>query len=138
MYLVNRFSLIDEKEDLVELFDKLDKDKNQQLSKSELREGLKTSGITLSDKEFDEIFRKIDSDASGHISYNEYLAGVVGINILANEKLLEEAFNFMDKKKKGYLTKETLGDLLGTQWISKVQLDQVFKNIDTNKDNKVM
>jgi len=137
MYLINRFNLLDQKEGLVELFTKLDKDKNQQLSKDELQQGLKDSGFTLSDKEFEELFKKLDADNNGQISYSEYLAGVVGINLLSNEALLEEAFNFMDRNKKGYLTKDVLEKLLGAQWISKVQLANIFKEIDTNKDDKV-
>lgn len=137
MYLVNRSNLLDQREDLIELFGKLDKNKDQLVNKSELQQGLRNSKMVLSDKEFDELFKKLDSDNSGQISYSEYLAGVVGISILANEKLLEEAFSFLDKKKKGYLSKDTLENLLGTQWMSKVQLAKLFKEVDTNKDDKV-
>jgi Ca2+-binding EF-hand superfamily protein len=135
--LINRFNLLDQSEDLVEFFNKIDKDKSQELSKDELKKGLKDSGMVLSDKEFEELFEKLDADKNECISYSEYLAGAVGINLLNNEALLEEAFNFMDRKKKGYLTKDVLEKLLGTQWISKVQLANVFKEIDTNKDDKV-
>ena len=101
LYIVNRCNLEDQRENLTELFAKLDKNGDQHISKSELREGLKEGDIILSDKEFEDLFKKLDSDNSGSITYSEFLAGAVGISMLNNELLLQEAFNFMDKDHKG-------------------------------------
>eukprot|EP00826_Nyctotherus_ovalis_P044528 TRINITY_DN480_c0_g1_i14.p1 TRINITY_DN480_c0_g1~~TRINITY_DN480_c0_g1_i14.p1 ORF type:complete len:421 (-),score=165.05 TRINITY_DN480_c0_g1_i14:221-1483(-) len=138
MYIVNRADLEGKKEDLLNLFSKMDKNGDHRLSRSELRNGFKESGIVLSDKEFDKLFQKLDTDKSGYITYTEYLAGAVDASIMADEKSLEEAFRFLDKENKGYLLKSSLKDSMKKNWLSEMQIDRLFSEVDVNKDDKVM
>lgn len=138
MYIVNRADLEGKKEDLLNLFSKMDKNGDHRLSRSELRNGFKESGIVLSDKEFDRLFAKLDTDKSGYITYTEYLAGAVDASIMADEKSLEEAFRFLDRENKGYLMKSSLKDSMKKNWLSEMQIERLFSEVDANKDDKVI
>lgn len=137
LYIVNRSDLENQKEDLLKLFSKMDKNGDQRLSKEELQSGFKESGMTLSKKEFDKLFGKLDIDKNGYITYTEYLAGAVDISIVVDENSLEDAFRFLDKENKGYLLKTSLKDAMGKNWLSEYQIDQLFNEVDASKDEKV-
>lgn len=138
MYMVNRADLENQKEDLLQLFNKMDKNGDQRLSRDELKSGFRESGIVLSGDEFENLFMKLDTNKSGFITYTEYLTAAVEASTLIDEKALEDAFKFLDKDNKKYLKKDTLKDAMGKNWLSELQIDQLFDEVDTNKDDKVV
>ena len=136
-YLVTHWDLEKEKEGLTELFLKMDKNGDQILGKSELRNGIMESGINISEEEFEQLFAKLDINNNGSISYTEYLAGAMDISLLFNDKYLEDAFNFFDKDGNKMIDKEELKEALSMCSISDVQLSELFSEIDKDHDEKV-
>jgi len=136
-YIAHHADLKEKRESLDRFFKHLDKDKSQTITKDELKEGFKESGVVISDTDFDALFTKLDTSKNGSISYTEYCAGAVDLSILTNDKYLEDAFNFFDVDKTRTLNKDKLKNALANNWISEVQLSQLFEEVDTNKDAKI-
>ena len=55
-----------------EMFRAMDTDNSGSLDKDELKEGLRSIGINLSNGDFNSIWRKVDADGGGDISYKEF------------------------------------------------------------------
>lgn len=145
-YIAHHADLKNEGEVMKTFFSKLDKNGDQRLSREELRNGtlppyrvgFNEGGIILSDTEFDELFKKLDTSKSGSISYTEYLAGALDLCILTNEKYLEDAFSFFDRDGRKTLDKNEIRNAMNKGWMSETQLTQLFNEVDTNKDEKVL
>lgn len=54
------------------LFKSIDRDDNNRLSKEEMREAFKSSGISVSNTKLDELFDRVDSKHDGVISFDEW------------------------------------------------------------------
>ena len=100
--------------------------------------GFKASGMIMTDKEFDDLFTRLDTAKSGNITYTEYLAGAADISLLQNEKILEEAFNFFDRDGNKSISRDEIRVAMQKGWMSENQLSDLFNEIDTNKDDKVL
>ena len=137
-YLSYRSDLSNETDNLTKMFERMDKDGSQTLSKDELKKGLSEGGMTLSEKELDKLFIEVDKDCSGAINYSEFVTAFMDRSMLLTEKKLELAFKFFDKDGNGIIDKEEVMTAIKTGWISDVQLAESFKVADTNGDSKVI
>ncbi|CAK9113177.1 unnamed protein product [Durusdinium trenchii] len=78
-----------------ELFERIDANKDGELSKSELQSALRKLGVSLSTSELDGILRIFDSDGSGSIDFTEFYQ-----LIKSQEDYLPENFGLPDDKDK--------------------------------------
>jgi calcium-dependent protein kinase len=86
-----------EQQEIVEVFQAIDKNKDGQISKDELKQGLALAGRIYSSDEIDEIFNKIDTEKKGLITFREYFAAAIDKNMALNEDRLRKFFNHIDK-----------------------------------------
>ena len=68
-FIVTHWDLIKEKEKLTQIFTQLDTNGDQTLTKAELKRGLETGGVLISEDDFEEFFSKLDVNNNGTISY---------------------------------------------------------------------
>lgn len=54
----------------------MDDDGNKQLNLEEFTNGLRESGLDISDDEINEIFQKLDTDGNGNLSVDEFIVAV--------------------------------------------------------------
>lgn len=93
---------------LGKIFRRMDDDKSGSLNITEFRNGLKDTGLPLSDEDLSELFKIFDKDGSGNIHYDEFL---VALRPPLNEmrlSLIEKAFNKLDSSGDGVVTIEDL------------------------------
>lgn len=54
----------------------MDDNQSGDLSLNEFKNGLRDTGLQLSDQEFDELFKVFDKDGSGAVKYDEFLKAI--------------------------------------------------------------
>ena len=141
MFIASR---LDENEinNLKKVFNTFDKNKDGQISYSELKQGLvelKSNRITENDILF--LFKAIDVDHNGKIDYTEFITATLQkINYLRNERLLEAFLNF-DKNRSGTISKEELLSTLKSENKNNPNLEKevekLIKDVDKNGDGKI-
>lgn len=70
----------------------MDDDGNKQLNLEEFTNGLKESGLDISDDEINEIFQKLDTDGNGNLSVDEFIVAV-RVSMLSNVEKKKEKKN---------------------------------------------
>ena len=85
-----------------------DVDGNGKLSRAELRDGLRESGVDLTAAQGDQVFAYFDKDRSGYVTVDELMRGMRdGLNP-ARQALVDEAYKRLDKSGDGMVTLEDL------------------------------
>ena len=136
-YVVNRCTLEKQKENLIKMFFQYDINNDKNLDKDELWNGLKSSGILLSNKEFNELFDKIDVNKNGKLSYEEYLEATTDSKTLNNEEMLTIGFNYLIKGETKTVEKDILKKTMSKGWMGEVGLWDLFSKECTSSENTV-
>lgn len=124
--------------DLINLFNKLDDNKDGFLTNKEFTEGLKSNN--MDSKTLDKIFKTIDFDNNGKISYTEFVSSLISKEIYFKEDKLRQAFRLFDQDGDGSITFEELRNIIGKE--CNVQFSQQYwKNlvsvVDVNGDGSI-
>jgi len=99
------------------------------LSPRELQEGLRLSGLDLSEQEMQEIFEGIDVNGTGTIEYTEFLAAAVDRSKCQEEGVCRYAFDVLDWDGDGEISPKDLKHALHHRRLSSA-LDAEFQAID--------
>ncbi|KAL0891931.1 hypothetical protein ABMA27_015172 [Loxostege sticticalis] len=86
------------------IFRRMDDDGSKQLNKEEFVNGLKETGLELSNADAEELFKRFDSDNSGSISLDEFLVHIRPPMSDSRRAIVEQAFNKLDKTGDGVIT----------------------------------
>lgn len=122
--------------DLRVAFMALDANGDGVLSLSELREGLRQTGLQLSDSELEHIMDSVDGDNSGSIAYTEFLAASLDRRFLAEDDICRIAFHVFDQNNDGLISKEDLTKVL-YQGRPPAASDAIMREADRNGDGKI-
>eukprot|EP00359_Climacostomum_virens_P010045 CAMPEP_0204909490 /NCGR_PEP_ID=MMETSP1397-20131031/8202_1 /ASSEMBLY_ACC=CAM_ASM_000891 /TAXON_ID=49980 /ORGANISM="Climacostomum Climacostomum virens, Strain Stock W-24" /LENGTH=513 /DNA_ID=CAMNT_0052079347 /DNA_START=44 /DNA_END=1585 /DNA_ORIENTATION=+ len=122
-----------EAEELGRLFISLDKDKDGQLTATEVMEAL---GKTNSDLpvDIDTIFSKIDADGNGFISYSEFLMATIDWPKALTESRLEYAFKAFDKDNDGFISVSEVKSIFSED---DPMCQAIVAEVDLNIDGRV-
>lgn len=90
------------------VFRRMDEDGSKQLNLEEFTNGLRESGLDVSDDEIAEIFKKFDTDGSGSVSVDEFIVAIRPPMSSNRKKVVEQAFQKLDKTGDGEITVEDL------------------------------
>lgn len=140
-YISTFFITNEERDDLFELFNYFDKDKNGMISRSELKEGfyrLFGNRIKKIDSEIDRIIEEIDLDKSGEICYNEFVAAAMGKQKLMAKARMQAVFNKIDKNSNGKIEIDEIREAL-TYFTSNQSVDweDMIRECDLNGDGAI-
>lgn len=131
----------DERVRLSKIFQKLDKNKDGQLSKEEIIEGYKEifKDEALCERKAEKIMQQLDTNQSGFIDYNEFITGSLDKKQALNKKNLEVAFKLFDKDGDGHITKQEIIDVIGGELsdIDNVMWQDIINQADTNNDGVI-
>ena len=86
-----------EQQEIVEVFQAIDKNNDGRISKEELKQGLASAGRIYSVDEVEQIFCKLDIENNGMITFREYFAAAIDKETIFNEKRVRKFFNAIDK-----------------------------------------
>jgi calmodulin len=128
--------------DIKTLFVKMDKNKDGQISKDEMR------GSGLNDQEVDAIFKLGDSNNDGEIDIDEFItvmcpsASAVVFKVSQSFKSKEcamETFKKMDTNKDGQISKQEMGNagLPDGSKLNPFEIEAIFALGDINKDGEI-
>ena len=102
-----------------------DVDGNGKLSRAELRDGLRESGVDLTAAQGDQVFAYFDKDRSGYVTVDELMRGMRdGLNP-ARQALVDEAYKRLDKSGDGMVTLEDLKIAYDVSLLPEVQSGKV-------------
>lgn len=124
----------EERAAIADLFAQMDKDSSGFLTGAELKAGLSSGGLEMSDSEVDALLDRLDSNHTGVINYSEFVTGVAErTNLLAKERL-SALFASLDTDGSGDITAAELKSAMGGSEESWLPL---LAQVDSNKDGKV-
>jgi len=108
-FLVHNLPETESSQKILKLFRYFNESGNCELSKEELKKGLKEfkEGIEIDDK-LDNIFKELDGDKNGYIEFEEFLRACIDKKEILNDKYLSYAFRFLDKQNKKLLSPQQI------------------------------
>lgn len=137
-YIVNYLMTKEEKNEMLEIFQSLDKNGDGVLSREEIFEGYKnTLGEVEAKKEVDRIMTEIDIDHNGTIDYNEFVMAATNRQKLLNKERLDATFKIFDKDGNGSISKDEIKALLCVKSEDKKIIDDIIKEVDSNGDEEI-
>ena len=95
-----------------QLYEKLDKNMDFQISQSEIYKAYKEAKIVIKSKEVENIINSMDFNDNGDIDYEEFVRMCIPKEKLFTEKNLENAFLMFDNEKKGFITPHKIIDFI--------------------------
>ena len=95
-----------------QLYEKLDKNMDFQISQSEIFKAYKEAKIVIKSKEVENIINSMDFNDNGDIDYEEFVRMCIPKEKLFTEKNLENAFLMLDNEKKGFITPQKIIDFI--------------------------
>ena len=119
-------------------FDLLDKNKDGNITTSELGAAMKSIGLSPSEAELQDMIKSVDADASGTLDIKEFQTLVMR-SLKMDE--LKEAFCKYDRDGDGSITNEEAREYFKNEGLPDSEIekyvDHMFKTMDFDKDGKV-
>ena len=138
MYLINTLVAKDECEELIEIFENMDTNKDGVLSKTEILNGFEKAGKIITQEEVDDIFNEIDKDGNGLVSFGEYLASSVDKKKVLSEEKIVSVFKLFDADKNGRISLSEFQDVFHqNDEILVENWQEMIKNVDLNGDGEI-
>ena len=137
-FLANQISVNEEIKKLKEEFDKIDINKDGEISKEELIKCLeKCYPYQEAVEKAEKIFNEIAFNNDGCINFSEFLTANFKKEKLLSEKALEKAFNLFDIDGNGYITLEELKESMPVEITSKIEWRELIEEVDKDGDCQI-
>ena len=137
-FLANQVSVNEEIKKLKEEFDKIDINKDGEISKEELIKCLeKCYPYQEAVERAEQIFNEIDFNNDGCINFSEFLTANFKKEKLLSEKALEKAFNLFDIDGNGFITLEELKESMPVEITSKMEWRELIEEVDKDGDCQI-
>jgi calcium-dependent protein kinase len=108
-FLVHNLPETESVQKILKLFRYFNESGNCELTKEELKKGLKEFKTEKDfEEKLDKIFEELDGDKNGTIEFEEFLRGCIDKNEILNDKYINYAFKFLDKEDKKSLSPEQI------------------------------
>jgi calcium-dependent protein kinase len=137
-FLTNQISINEEIKKLKEEFDKIDVNKDGEISKDELVRCLEVLYPSQEAKlRAEEIFKEIDFNDDGSINFSEFLTVNIKKEKLLNEETLNNAFKMFDIDGNGYITIDELKKTMPLEITSKTGWKELVSEVDHDGDYQI-
>ena len=137
-FLTNQISINEEIKKLKEEFDKIDINKDGEISKEELVKCLEVLYPSQEAKlRAEEIFKEIDFNDDGTINFSEFLTVNIQKEKLLNEETLDNAFKMFDIDGNGYITIDELKKTMPLEITSKTGWKELVSEVDKDGDYQI-
>ena len=137
-FLTNQISINEEIKKLKEEFDKIDVNKDGEISKEELIKCLEVL-YPLEEAKYrvEEIFNEIDFNNDGSINFSEFLTVNIKKEKLLNEETLDNAFKMFDIDGNGYITIDELKKTMPLEITTKTGWKELVSEVDKDGDYQI-
>ena len=125
-FLSHNYAEKGELEKLKKIFYKIDNNLDGKLSKEELMNAYKLSGIKIKKSQLDKIINSMDFDNNGYIEYEEFIRATIPKENLFTDINLKTAFDMFDLDKNGSISLSEIKEVLG---IKKNDDDKVIQEL---------
>ena len=98
--------------ELNNIYNKIDKNCDWKITKSELYNAYKIAGIPMTHEKIEKIINSMDFDRNGNVDYEEFIRMCIPKERLFTEENLENAFSLFDKDKNGFITPSEIIDII--------------------------
>lgn len=136
--MANQISINEEIKKLKEEFDKIDVNKDGEISKNEL---IKCLEVLYPSQEAiyraNQIFKEIDFNNDGTINFSEFLTVNIQKEKLLNEETLDNAFKMFDIDGNGYITIDELKKTMPLEITSKSGWKELVSEVDKDGDYQI-
>ena len=137
-FLANQISINEEIKTLKEEFDKIDVNKDGEISKDELIKCLESiyprqEAILRANA----IFKEIDFNNDGSINFSEFLTVNIQKEKLLNEETLDKAFRMFDLDGNGYITIDELKKTMPLEITTKAGWRNLVSEVDKDGDYQI-
>ena len=137
-FLANQISINEEIKKLKEEFDKIDVNKDGEISKKELIQCLESIYPSQEAKlRANAIFKEIDFNNDGSINFSEFLTVNIQKEKLLNEETLDRAFRMFDLDGNGYITIEELKKTMPLEITTKAGWRNLVSEVDKDGDYQI-
>ena len=137
-FLTNQISINEEIKQLKDEFDKIDTNKDGEISKDELVKCLEVLYPSQEAKlRAEEIFKEIDFNDDGSINFSEFLTVNIKKEKLLNEETLDNAFKMFDIDGNGYITIDELKKTMPLEITSKSGWKKLVSEVDKDGDYQI-
>ena len=137
-FLANQISINEEIKKLKEEFDKIDVNKEGEISKEELIKCLETIYPSQEAKlRAENIFKEIDFNNDGSINFSEFLTVNIQKEKLLSEETLDRAFKMFDLDGNGYITIDELKKAMPLEITTKSGWRKLVSEVDKDGDYQI-
>ncbi|CAD8139837.1 unnamed protein product [Paramecium pentaurelia] len=128
-----------EKDDLLKIFQDIDRNGDGTVSKEELLAAYMKiyKGDKLAAQHIvEELFPQLDANKSGKVDFSEFVTASINRDRTLSKKKIEQSFKLFDLDGNGYITKQEINELFGNE-IDEKMWEDILKDCDINKDGMI-
>ncbi|CAG9317023.1 unnamed protein product [Blepharisma stoltei] len=128
-------------ENLKKIFKSLNISGDGTITRAELHQGMRMSGVDIDSNTLETTFSILDSNRNGKIDYTEFLAACLYNQSTLDQGLLKTAFQHFDHDRSGFITNDELKEVLTggdvSVLISDNDIQEIMRETDRNGDGRI-
>uniref|UniRef100_A0ACD5WF28 Uncharacterized protein n=2 Tax=Avena sativa TaxID=4498 RepID=A0ACD5WF28_AVESA len=131
----------EEVDDIKQMFDVMDINKNGKLTFEEFKAGFRKLGNKMHDSDLQMLMDAADVDKNGTLDYGEFVTVSVHVKKIGNDEHIQKAFSYFDQNKSGYIEIEELREALTDKLEGLADEDiinGIIHDVDTDKVSSIL